>query len=295
MKKYRQRHPLGVAIAILGALAVILPLTAGAAPTTPAPSPSSAAIEAATAAEDVAVLKALAAVGLTRSQLAQLLPSLRGAQERLTEFEAQEGAKLATHRAPLEQARQDLLAGKGSGLRAQEQFRIALTTLARRRAGVRTEIVSSLRRTLDTILTPTQSASLVESGQAVLQGQRIAGWRGTPVRSGTSSSRGLSGRLDRIRRMSPAAFEQDADRAAARMGGRGSAQFRQYLALMQQVRSMPHSQYLLQRDQLAARAFAREGASGAAGNTNDAANAFVDRYLLSPRAPVVVAERVAGS
>jgi hypothetical protein len=294
MKERYQIRWCRVEMAIIAAL---LTLPADAAPGAVDVASPSAAVEAAQAAEDVTVLKALASLGLTRSQLAQLLPSLRGAQDKLNEFEGRETEELAALRAPLEQAKQELLTGKGSGLRAQEQFSTSLTALAQRRAGARAEVVASLRRTLDSILNPAQAATLAESGQAVLMTQRAAGWRGGggPGRGGEGPGGSSTGRLDRIRQMSPAEFERDAGRWADRMGGRQSAQFQQYMAHMQNVRSMPHSQYLLQRDQLAARSSARGGAFGAIGNPNEAANAIVDRYLLSPRAPVVVADRLAGS
>jgi hypothetical protein len=58
---------------------------------------------------------------------------------------------------------------------------------------------------------------------------------------------------------------------------------------------MPLSQYLLQRDQLAVQSLGQgRGGFGAAlaGNNEEAGRAFVDRYLLSPRAPAVVRDRL---
>jgi hypothetical protein len=93
--------------------------------------------------------------------------------------------------------------------------------------------------------------------------------------------------------MSPAEFEQFSQRQADRLGGQTSPQFQQYTAFMNQVRDMPPSQYLLQRDQLTAQSFGQgRGGFGAAGNNEDAIKAFVDRYLLSPRAPLVVRDRL---
>jgi hypothetical protein len=95
--------------------------------------------------------------------------------------------------------------------------------------------------------------------------------------------------------MSPADFQQFAQRQADRFGGQSSPQFQQYVTFMNQVREMPHSQYLLQRDQLAAQALGQgRGGFGAAltGNEREATRALVDRYLLSPRAPVVVRDRL---
>jgi hypothetical protein len=93
--------------------------------------------------------------------------------------------------------------------------------------------------------------------------------------------------------MSPADFEKSSAQWADRLGGQNSPQYQQYMSFLSNVRSMPHSQYLLQRDQLAAQSMNRGGFGGpGAGSTDEAANAFVDRYLLSPRAPVVIADRL---
>src|SRR5262245_59881869 len=110
-----------------------------------APRPG-AAEETLSAAEDIAVVKALAPLQLTRSQLSQLLPVLQSAQEKLAELDRTEQARLTSQSAALEQARRDLLSGKGTAVRAQEQFDLARTTSAQRRAGLRTEMVASIRR-----------------------------------------------------------------------------------------------------------------------------------------------------
>ena len=286
-------------------------------PATPSSPPAralaAAAEEALTASEDVAVLKALAPLQLTRTQLSDLLPALQSAQAALTEGEAKEAAKLAARQSSLEQARRDLLAGKGNGGRASEQFALAQWSAAQRRVGARADLVSSLRAALEKILTPAQAAQMAESGQAALLAQRMAGWRGggpggwggsgrpgSGARSGSGGpggpgggGGGPGGRLDRIREMSPADFQEFSQRQADRFGGQTSPQFQQYVTFMNQVRDMPHSQYLLQRDQLAAQSFGRGGfGAGAAGNNEEAIKAFVDRYLLSPRAPIVVRDRL---
>jgi hypothetical protein len=64
---------------------------------------------------------------------------------------------------------------------------------------------------------------------------------------------------------------------------------------MDQVRNMPQSQYLLQRDQLAIRTLGQgRGSFGATltGDSEEAARAFVDRYFLSRRVPAVVRDRL---
>src|SRR5207244_38356 len=60
-----------------------------------------AAREALASGEDVALLKALAALGLSRTQLSDLLPALEGAQAKLTELESKEAAKLAARQGSL--------------------------------------------------------------------------------------------------------------------------------------------------------------------------------------------------
>lgn len=274
-------------------------------------SSGSAAHETVTAAEEIAIARALAPLQLSHAQLAQLLPVLESAQAKLADLEQKEQARLNGHGAALEQARRDVLAGKGTGTRALEQFELARTTAAQRRAGLRTELVSSLRRALTTILTAPQSAQIAQSGQAVVMAQRMAarpgregggfggpggrggfGGRGGAGREGGGTGNPMVDRLDRIRAMSPAEFQEFLQRGPGR-GGRGrrgerdSAQAARMTALMNQVRSMPHSQYLLQRDQLAAQMMGGRGPGGAT-DPEAASNAFVDRYLLSPRAPAVV-------
>jgi hypothetical protein len=265
-----------------------------------------AAQEALASAEDVALLKALAPLGLTRTQLSDLLPALQGAQANLTELDSKEAAKLAAWKSTLEQARRDLLAGKGSGARASDQFALAQWAAEQKRASRRADLVASLRAALEKILSPAQAAQMAESGQAALLAQRTAGWRGGGSPSGWGGSGGPGGpgggrgggpggQLDRVREMSPAEFEQNSQRRADRMGGQTSPQFQQYTTFMTQVREMPQSQYLLQRDQLAVQSLGQgRGGFGAtlAGSNEEAARAFVDRYLLSARAPVVVRDRL---
>lgn len=103
----------------------------------------------------------------------------------------------------------------------------------------------------------------------------------------------MSDRLDRVREMSPADFQNEMRRFADRMGGESAPQYQQFVGFMNQVRAMPHSQYVTQRDQLATQWLTRGGRFGSTpGGTEDAMNAFVDRYLLSPRAPVVIDDRL---
>lgn len=279
--------------------------------TAPAADPA-AAQAALTASEDVTLLKALTSLGLTRAQLTELLPSLQGAQAKLTELDSKEGAKLAAWQSSLEQARRDLLAGTSSGSRASEQFSLAQWTAGQNRARLRADLVSSLRAALQKLLTPAQTAQMVQSGQAALLAQRTAGWRGGGRGGpggwggpgggpggpgggpGGPGGGGPAGRLDRIREMSPAEFQDFAQRQADRMGGLTSPRYQQYVGLMNQVREMPHAQYLLQRDQLAAQSFGRGGFGPGGVSSDEAINAFVERYLLSPRAPIVVRDRLQG-
>jgi hypothetical protein len=268
---------------------------------------SAAAQEALASAEDITLLKALSPLGLTRTQLSALLPALHGTQAKLAELKSKEATKLGPWQDTLEQARRDLLAGKGTGARASEQFALARWGAAQYRAGRRADVVSSLKATLEKMLTPAQAAQMAESGQATLLAQRMAGWRGggggPRSWSGSDSSAGPGGRrgggpatqLDRVRGMSPAEFQQDSQRRADRMGGQASPQFQQYTSFMNQVRSMPQSQYLLQRDQLAVRTLDQDrGGSGAAptGESEEAARAFIDRYFLSWRVPAVVQDQL---
>jgi hypothetical protein len=104
-------------------------------------------------------------------------------------------------------------------------------------------------------------------------------------------------RLDRIRAMSPAEYrdflqrgpgrDRGPDRVPAPSPDSGFRERRE--GFFNQVRSLPHAQYLLQREQLAAQFMGGRGFGlGGAPNSEAASNAFMDRYLLSPRAPVAV-------
>src|SRR3954447_16932250 len=114
MRRYFIRIVTGVVFGAVTALSV-LPVAPASGAVLPqgAAAVQQTAAETAKMAEDLAVLKALAPLGLTRSQLSQLLPALQGAQTRIQELDAREMGKQSALGAPLEQARQDLLSGKG--------------------------------------------------------------------------------------------------------------------------------------------------------------------------------------
>jgi hypothetical protein len=283
-------------------------LAAGAEPAAADPAAAQAAL---TASEDVTLLKVITSLGLTRAQLTTLLPVVESAQTKLAEQDAKEAAKLTAWKGSLDQARRDLLAGTGSGSRATEQFGLAQWTAAQNRARLTADLVSSLRATLEKTLTPEQTTQMAANGQAALMAQRMAGWqggggwggrggfggppggpRGGGPGGGGPGGGGPSGRLDQIRQMSPAEFQDFSQRQAGRMGGPDSPRFQQYVSSMNQMRDMPQGQYLLQRDQLAAQQFGRRGFGPGGATDDEAIRAFVEQYLLSPRAPIVLRDRL---
>jgi hypothetical protein len=319
--------------------ALIAPARAADTPATAGDTASRAAQETVTAAEQIAIVRALAPFQLTRGQLAALRPAVESAQARLTDLDQKEQARLTGQSSALEQARRELLAGKGTGSRALEQFELARTSAAQRRAALRTELVGSLRRTLSTILNATQTAQMAQAGQVALMTQRMAGFGGPggpggpggfggpggpggpggfggpggpgggfggrrggpggpgggfggPGGDGGGSGNPLIDRLDRVRSMSPAEFQDLLQRGPGRGGERNPQVAEQFAAFMNQVRSLSPSQYLLQRDQLITQFMGRVGPGGPGGPMADdpeaASNAFVERYLLSPQAPSAV-------
>jgi hypothetical protein len=154
------------------------------------------------------------------------------------------------------------------------------------------------------IITAPQSAQIAQSGQAVVMAQRMAnrggrggGAAGGPAgrgggRDGSGTGNPMIDRMDRIRAMSPAEFQEFTQRGSGRGGpgrgqGRDPQEAERLTAFMSQVRSLPHTQYLQQREQLAAQFMGGRG-PGAASDPEAASNAFVDRYLLSARAPAAV-------
>src|SRR5437763_12035481 len=100
------------AVAVLAASGggtLIAPARAADTPPAAGDTASRAAQETVTAAEQIAVVRALAPFQLTRSQFAALLPALESARTRLTDRDQKEQTRLAGQSSALEQARRELL------------------------------------------------------------------------------------------------------------------------------------------------------------------------------------------
>jgi hypothetical protein len=68
---------------------------------------------------------------------------------------------------------------------------------------------------------------------------------------------------------------------------------RQFQMFADQVRAMPPQTYAQRRTQLATQVYQSQSQTRAqTASPDQAMDAFIDRYLLVPRAPVVLAERL---
>jgi hypothetical protein len=119
------------------------------------------------------------------------------------------------------------------------------------------------------------------------------GWEaGRGERRGNRSSResqdGLRREQQRLRRQ-----EARQETRAALENPAWRAQMQQFQTLADQVRAMPPSTFALQRSRLALKLYqAQSQVRGQTASAEEAMNAFIERYLLLPRAPVVLAERL---
>lgn len=254
------------------------------------------------AAEDVIVLNGINPVRLTPAQIEQLLPHLRGAQERLREAEAADARSFAGLHKMLLDARSRLLAGDATASSAEQQIALNRQSAAQRQAQVRRDLATSLRRQLAVTLTPTQQAQMVTRGQQLLAAERTtlfqqravslpAGPGGGPGRGAGGAPGGFQSRmLDRLREAPQEQFDLMAQRMALRAGEPGTPAYNESLNFLNRVRRMPSGDYQRQRDLLAQEFM--QSRLQAQQNAEAAMDRFIDRYLLSPRIVTLLEEKI---
>lgn len=254
------------------------------------------------AAEDVIVLNGINPLRLTPAQIEQLLPHLRGAQERLREAEAADARSFAGLHKMLLDARSRLLAGDATASSAEQQIALNRQSAAQRQAQVRRDLATSLRRQLAATLTPTQQAQMVTRGQQLLAAERTtllqqravslpAGPGGGPGRGAGGAPGGFQSRmLDRLREAPQEQFDLMAQRMALRAGEPGTPAYNESLNFLNRVRRMPSGDYQRQRDLLAQEFM--QSRLQAQQNAEAAMDRFIDRYLLSPRIVTLLEEKI---
>jgi hypothetical protein len=100
--------------------------------------------------------------------------------------------------------------------------------------------------------------------------------------------------MARIRSMDSDQYQQMSRGLASRFGDAGTPAYQNALAMMDQIRSMPEAQFQSQGAALAQQfgagmAGAQAGANAAGSISADhAADTWIQRYLLSPQAPVAM-------
>jgi hypothetical protein len=100
--------------------------------------------------------------------------------------------------------------------------------------------------------------------------------------------------MDRIRGMNPDQYQQMSRGLAQRFGDVGTPAYQNAVAMMDQIRSMPEAQFQQQRADLAQQLGAGLAGAQSSGNAagsisvDHAAETWVQRYLLSPQAPVAL-------
>lgn len=289
-------------------------------------------------AEQIAVLRAVKPLQLTTDQLAALTQAAAGAQQRLAQQSQADARALAALREPITRARQQLLTAGGnpddpqraSALMADQQVEAARRAAGQNQDRVQNELTDSLRRQLQTLLTPAQLSALVAQGQGMIMGERLQQdrqreqnrqqWQQAAARAGAAggaaagaagngrpgrwggpggSSDRSQGMLDRLRGATADDYQRMSRGMARRFGDEGTPGYQNALAMLDRVRSMPDAQFRRQGARLAqqfgAAMTAPQSAASAATtiSADHALDTWIQRYLLSQQAPDALKELVA--
>jgi hypothetical protein len=317
---------LNVLMGLFAGLVALAPAAALAQQSAPAPpvvsakvDATAAAQEALLAAEDLAVTRVIAGLRLTPAQMRALLPALESAQTRLKQQDEEAQRALAPLQPKLGETRRAMIAGKQASTRAEGQIAEQIRVSADKRRQLRTDLVSSLRRQLSSLLSAEQQTLLASTARTMDRQERSARFllaAMTGQRGGGPLDR-MGRQLDRVRGASAENYPQERLQIAMRManlgggrGGRGQAgpppnpndpqvqqQIAPYLAMMDRLRQMPDAQYQQQRADLALQVWTQRGDTNGSGETAADAdaqiNGLIDRYFLSPRMAATMRERLA--
>jgi hypothetical protein len=295
------------------------------APPVPAATPASAG-QVAALAEEIAVLRTVQPLRATPEQLASLAKIVSDAQERLTAQAQTDTRAIAALRDPVLRARQQLLQSGtnpndpqlAAALQTDQQVNRARQTAQRNEERLRDELAQSLRRQLQTLLSPDQLTALLGQGRAMVlaeratedrqreqmrqQFQQSMAQRGaaTPPANARGGRGGPGGRespqrmMEQLRGADTQQFERMSRGMARRFGDEGTPAYQNALSAFQRIRSMPDAQFRRQRADLvqqfgAAMTAPRSPATAALTiSAENATDTWVRRYLLSPQAPAAL-------
>jgi hypothetical protein len=274
--------------------------------------PAAAAQEALQAAEDLAVTRVIVGLRLTMSQMRTLLPVLEGAQSKLKQQDEEARRALAPLQPRLEETRRALIAGKDASTRAEGRVAEQIRVNAEKRRQLRSDLVSSVRRQLSTLLTAAQQPLLASTARSMEMQQRTARFQAVATDRGRGGGPigWVARQLDQARGAAASNYDQERIQIAMRLanpdrgrGNRGQTglsptdpspqQLAPYLALMDRLRQMPDAQYQQQRADLALQALAQGGGASPA-DTEAQISDLIDRYFLSPRMVSTLQERLSG-
>ncbi len=196
---------------------------------------------------------------------------------------------------------------------------------ARAQQGLRDELTNSLLQQFETLLTPAQRAAVVGQGRGLVmadraaqdqqrqarqqQWQRTMGAAGGPAGGpgGPGGGPGGGGQagggrnnpsrmLDRMRGANADDYQRMSRGIARRFGDEGTPGYQNALTMMDQTRNMSPGQFRRQAGNLGSQMSAAMAAARSPQNAaytisaQNAAEAWVRRYLLSPRAPAALKE-----
>lgn len=279
----------------------------------PAVDPAAAAQDALLAAEDLAVTRVIAGLRLTAAQMRTLLPVLEGAQAKLKQQEKEAGQALVLFQPRLAETRRALIAGKDASTRAEGQIAEQIRVNANKRRQLRSDLVSSVRRQLSTLLASEPQPLLASTARSMEMQQRTTRLRiaAADARRGGGPIGWVARQLDQARGAAASNYDQERIQIAMRLanpdrgrGNRGQTgvsptdpgaqqQLAPYLALIDRLRQMPDAQYQQQRADLALQALA-QGSGVSPADTEAQISDLIDRYFLSPRMVSTLQERLSG-
>ncbi|MBI3910156.1 MAG: hypothetical protein HY320_04395 [Armatimonadetes bacterium] len=174
----------------------------------PAPDPLDGAREARDTAEDLEILRALNAVGLTNTQLQRLLPVLEDAQRRLRQRDAADAAEIQDLQSALAAERRQALAGGQVTTPMEERYRQLVAAQGRRRQELVDERARAIHRTLVGSVSAPQLAQMVETSGQLARERRRAEWQAQANRFQGGPFRPGGAALDRLRDLPPAQWDQ---------------------------------------------------------------------------------------
>jgi hypothetical protein len=209
----------------------------------------------------------------------------------LREMLLQTRRQLITEGATSSSAEQQVALNRQSASQRQAQLRRDLAAGLRRQltttltASQQAQIVTRGRQ-----LVAAERATALQQSRLTWAGTGATG-AGGPGAGGFGRGGGQGQMFDRIRALPQDQFDQMAQRMASRLGGPGTSQYEQNLRLLERVRSMSPDAYQQQRDQLGQQLLQSRLQQSATDSAESAMDAYIARYFLSPRIVPLLEEK----